>query len=206
MGDEMTVHDVIAFNLVMLATILSPGPAQLIAIQTTLRSGTAAGRVIGFGLGTVAAAWTLCAFLGLNVVFELFPTAYLTVKIAGALYLLYLACGMWRGAGQPIQERSSGVSNLYLRGMMVNVLNPKSVLAAASVIALVFPDPVSPMAGVLMSLNHLALELLFYSLLALTIGRPSVQRLYERCKVGFDRVASIVLGALSCRLLFSLKD
>ena len=44
----------------------------------------------GAGLGLMAATWTLMALLGLGIVFELFPAVYVTARIAGAGYLLYL--------------------------------------------------------------------------------------------------------------------
>ena len=98
----MTVATLIAFNLTLLASMASPGPALLLALKTTLTSGRMAGIVTGLGLGTMAAIWTGLALLGLEGVFKLFPWAYVALKTGGALYLLYIAYGMFKDADKPL--------------------------------------------------------------------------------------------------------
>ncbi len=84
----MTIEHLIAFNIALLAAIASPGPALLVAIQTTLSSGRASGIAIGCGMGLMAAVWTLMALLGLEAVFQFVPWAYALVRTIGACYLL----------------------------------------------------------------------------------------------------------------------
>ena len=43
------------------------------------------------------------ALVGLDGLFKLFPWAYATFKVAGALYLLYVAWTTWRGANDPVE-------------------------------------------------------------------------------------------------------
>ena len=99
----MSAEHLIAFNLALLAALASPGPALLVAIRTSLSAGRRAGAAVGLGLGLVAACWTLMALLGLDAVFALAPWAYAAAKIAGALYLLYIA---WRRLGGGARNRS----------------------------------------------------------------------------------------------------
>ena len=94
----MDAEHLLAFNLALLAAIASPGPALLYALRMTLGGGRAAGIATGCGLAVMAATWTLMALLGLDGLFRLFPWAYTAFKIAGALYLLYVAWTTWRGA------------------------------------------------------------------------------------------------------------
>ena len=101
----MELSHLIAFNIALIASILSPGPAFLIALKTTLSSGRQVGVAVGAGLGLVASFWTLAALLGLEAVFLAFPWAYAIVKTVGAAYLLYVAYGMWRGARAPVTTR-----------------------------------------------------------------------------------------------------
>ena len=63
----MDIASIITFNIVLLAAILSPGPAFLYIMTTSLSRGRVAGFVAGLGLGTMAAIWTLLAILGLEV-------------------------------------------------------------------------------------------------------------------------------------------
>jgi Putative threonine efflux protein len=197
----MDIAHLVAFNLTLIAAILSPGPALLVALQTVLSSGKRAGIALGLGLALMASTWTLAALLGLEAVFRLFPWAYAVAKIAGAAYLLYIAWKMWAGAKAPIEATDRPRRRAFLQGVMVNALNPKSVLFAAAVLIVIFPPGMSLWQSGLVVLNHFIVEVAFYSLLSMVVSTPAVSRRYLKAKVHFDRVAAVVLGLLGLRLL-----
>ncbi len=103
----MTIEHLIAFNIALFAAIASPGPALLVAIQTTLSAGRRAGIAIGCGLGLMAATWTMLALLGLEAVLQVVPWAYAVAKFVGAIYLIYIAWGMWRGARNEVEAKTT---------------------------------------------------------------------------------------------------
>ncbi len=199
----MTFEHLVAFNIALFAAIASPGPALLVAIRTTLSAGRPAGIAIGCGLGLMAAIWTLMALLGLETVFRLFPWAYAAAKLAGAAYLLYVAYKMWTGARDSIGVESRPNNHAFRQGFLINLLNPKSVLFAAAVLIVVFPAGMSGMENAVVVLNHLVIEILFYTALAFGMSTRAVSRRYLRAKVYIDRAASVILGALGLRLLVS---
>ena len=193
----------IAFNLTLLAAMAAPGPAMLLALRATLSGGRAHGIATGLGLGTMAAAWTLMALLGLDALFALFPWAYMAMKIAGALYLMWIAVRLWRdaratltGAAAPTARRRA-----FLTGLSVNLANPKSVLFAASVLIVIFPAGLSAGEKALITANHLLVEGIVYSLFALALSTGPARDGYLRLKPLLDRIAAAVLGALGLRLL-----
>jgi len=198
----MTPEHLIAFNLVLLAALVSPGPAFLVSVQTALVAGRGAGIVVGFGLGSMAALWTLMALLGLDVVFSAFPWAYAAAKIAGGLYLAYVALRMWLEARKPVGAQAAPATRrLFLRGFLVNMLNPKSMLFAAAVLIVVFPRGMTLANDAVVVLNHFAVELAFYSSLAWFMTTRAVRERYLRARVVLDRGAAVVLGGLAGRLL-----
>ena len=199
----MTIEHLIAFNVALLAAIASPGPALLVAIRTTLGSGRMAGAAVGCGLGLMAAIWTLMALLGLEGIFRLFPWAYATAKVAGALYLIYVAWRTWRGARTPVGAEVRPARHAFRDGFLINLLNPKSVLFAAAVLVVVFPAGMTAAETGIVVLNHLAVELAFYGTLACLLGTEAVSRRYLRAKLYLDRLAAVILGALGLRLLLS---
>ncbi|UOA34186.1 Threonine efflux protein (plasmid) [Sulfitobacter sp. DSM 110093] len=199
----MELSHLIAFNIALIASILSPGPAFLVALKTTLSSGRQAGVAVGLGLGLVASFWTLAALMGLEAVFLAFPWAYAIVKMVGAVYLLYVAYSMWRGAREPITTTVKPARHAFRQGMMINILNPKSVLFAAAVLVVIFPEGMRLTENLLIVGNHLIIEVMFYTALAFGMSRPAVSKSYLHTKIYFDRAASAVLGLLGLRLLFS---
>lgn len=191
----------IAFNLVLLASMASPGPALLLAVRTTLVKGPRAGIATGAGLGLIAACWTGAGLLGLKIAFDLFPWAYATIKTVGAFYLLWLAIGMWRDARNPLPEAPLKQGRAFRTGVLVNLGNPKSVLFASAVLAVIFPPDLPLAAKGLIVLNHLGVELIVYTGFALLLSTAPARRAYLSAKTILDRIAAAVLGALGIRLL-----
>jgi threonine/homoserine/homoserine lactone efflux protein len=199
----MSFEHIIAFNIALVAAILSPGPAFLVAVRTTLSAGRRAGIAIGAGLGMMAATWTVMALLGLDVLFVLFPWAYAFTKTVGAIYLLYVAYRMWKDARKALDAQTKPPRHAFFQGLLINLLNPKSVIFAAAVLIVVFPAEMSATENGVIVLNHLVVELVFYTTLAFGMSTTAVIQKYLRAKVYIDRTASVILGSLGARLLAS---
>lgn len=197
----LTLAELVAFNTVLLAALLSPGAAMLFITRATVTGGRAAGIATGIGLGTAAAMWTLAALLGLEAVFTLFPWTYTALKIGGALYLIWIAIQTWRHAHTPLGEAPLPKGRAVLSGMLLNFGNPKSMLFAAAVIVVVFPKGLAAADIALIVMNHWALELIIYTGLALVLSTPHIRRGYVSLKPIFDRIAATLLGALGLRLI-----
>ncbi|MBD3663467.1 LysE family translocator [Sulfitobacter aestuariivivens] len=200
---SLTLGAVLAFNAALLLAILSPGPSLLFLTRQTLTNGRRAGVLTALGLALMAALWTLAALLGVQTLFTLFPWAYAAMKLAGALYLIWLAVQMWRNAARPLTRQSKPVADRrsFLSGMLVNLANPKSVFFAAAVIVVIFPAELSAADKALIFANHLAIELIVQPALALLLGTPLVRTRYLTLKPLFDRAAGTILGVLGLRLL-----
>ncbi len=197
----MSVESLLAFNLVLMAAIASPGAALLYFIKTTVSAGRAAGVATGLGLALAASIWTLAALLGLESLFRLFPWTYTILKVAGALYLLWIAIETWRNAHKPVTESDRKTGRAFLSGLLVNAGNPKSMLFAAAVIVVVFPKGLTAPNIALIVANHFLLEVMFYSVCAVALSSGPARRGYLNAKPLLDRVSATLLGALGLRLL-----
>ncbi|MGU9962940.1 MAG: LysE family translocator [Candidatus Halichondribacter symbioticus] len=199
----MELAHLITFNIALFAIWCAPGPALIFTLRTALAEGRLSGIASGVGLAFVASLWTLAALLGLDIIFTLFPALYTIVKLAGALYLLWLAWNTWRTARDPIPEASSASTFLraFRQGMMVNALNPKSVLFAAATVAVIFP-PLTTGESAIIMINHFFLEVFLYTTLSVIMASPPIARVYLSLKPWFDRLAATVMAALGLRLLW----
>ena len=198
----LTLAHFIAFNLTLLAAIASPGPSLLFMIRTTLANGRRVGILTGAGLATMAALWTLMALFGLQGLFALFPWAYVTVKTAGALYLIWVAISTWRHARAPLGTAARPTDHrAFLSGVLVNLSNPKAVLFAAAVLLVIFPPNLSGTEKALIFANHLTVELIVQPGMALLLSTAAIRTRYLNAKPVLDRIAAVVLGALGLRLL-----
>jgi threonine/homoserine/homoserine lactone efflux protein len=122
----------ILFAVASLVLALTPGPNWIYLLSRTLCQGRRAGLVswsgttIGFSFHMFAAAFGLAAIL-LAV-----PYAYDAIRIAGALYLLWLAWSTLRGASgavfAPTALPAAPDGVLFRQGLLSSVLNPKVAL------------------------------------------------------------------------------
>jgi len=197
----MTFETILAFNLALLAALIVPGPAMLFALRTALVQGRMAGILTGAGLGLMAAIWTALALLGLNSLFALVPWAYVVLKTAGALYLLWVAYATWRDARRPLPDSQRSAKRAFLDGMLINLANPKSVLFAAAVLVVIFPQSLTVTEKALIILNHFLVELIAYGGFAIALSTGPVSAGYLRLKPVFDKIAATILGGLGLRLL-----
>jgi threonine/homoserine/homoserine lactone efflux protein len=108
-----------------LALLAVPGPAVLYVVTRSLDQGRAAGIVSMLGVEAGTFAYALAAAAGLTGLIAASQTGFTAVKYAGAAYLIYLGLQRLLGREQPEDHVSSVRSRLFLRGLLVQLLNPK---------------------------------------------------------------------------------
>ena len=200
--ETLTAAHLAAFNAALFVACAAPGPAFLLCTQASLQGGRREGVMTGIGLAVMAGAWTLAALLGLEALFELFPFAYTAMRIGGAALVLVFAVQIWRTARDPVAAQApSSRRRAFLRGFLLNLGNPKSIIFAAGVLLVIFPPGLSAFEMGLITVNHIALEVLVYSTLAFLMSRERVRTRYLSFKPQISRAMALVLGGLGLRLL-----
>ncbi|MCJ2076535.1 LysE family translocator [Methylobacterium sp. WL119] len=123
------ITNLLAFALVSLGMVLTPGPNMVYLVSRSLSQGAGAGLV---SLGGVAAGYLvymLAAAFGITALLLAVPFAYDALRLSGALYLLWLAWQAVRPGGRsPFQPRMlppDGPRRLFAMGFLTNLLNPK---------------------------------------------------------------------------------
>ena len=112
---------------------LTPGTDTMYILGRSMAHGTRAGVFSALGISTGSLVHTLAAASGLSLVLATSATAFSLVKFCGAFYLIYLGVRAFfpaKGSHAP-REQSDGLINcrqVYLSGIMINVLNPKVAL------------------------------------------------------------------------------
>ena len=143
-----TLDNFLLFVVASVLLVLTPGPNLLYLISRTLCQGRAAGLVSLAGTATGFVFHILAAALGLSAVFLAVPVAYDAVRIAGALYLLWLAWDAVRPAAAgglftPAKLPDAAPGRLFRMGLLTSILNPKVALFYLAL----FPQFVDPAAG-----------------------------------------------------------
>lgn len=134
----------IAFALVALGMVLTPGPNMLYLISRSISQGRRAGLVSLAGVALGFVSYMLCAAFGITALVLAVPFAYDALRFGGALYLLYLAWQAVRPGGHsPFQVRELPMDRprkLFAMGLLTNLLNPKIAVLYLSLLPQ-FIDP-----------------------------------------------------------------
>ena len=150
--------------LVELGLVIVPGPNMIYLVSRSIAQGRRAGLISLAGVGIGFLVYLLAASAGLATLFALVPEIYLTLKLAGAAYLLWLAWNALRPGGASVfatQElEPDRPRKLFGMGLLTCLLNPKIAILYISLLPQ-FLDP---------SRGHLGLQSLVLGLTQLTVG------------------------------------
>ena len=121
-----------AYTLASFVLFITPGPDMSLFLSRTVSGGRAAGIAAMAGAMAGCAVHTLAAALGLSAIIAASPTAFAVLKIAGALYLAWLAFDAIRsGSALNVTAEATPSVDLgktFALGVAVNLLNPKVIL------------------------------------------------------------------------------
>ena len=123
---------ILTFSAACILLAATPGPDMTLMLGRTLSNGRKAGFSVLMGTAVGCIVHTVLAVIGISALLAASTTAFLVLKIVGALYLLWLAFGaIFKGSTFTLEEQKSstkGFWNDFLTGLGVNVLNPKVVI------------------------------------------------------------------------------
>lgn len=163
------------------------------------RNGTAAAIGVALGVFVHVAA----AAAGISALLLAYPGAYQSIKVAGALYLLFLAWRAWN-ASQMAQrpETPPSFTKTIRRGFLTNVLNPKTALFIFAFIPQFTSTTNGPLWAQLFVLGVIFLinGFLFSLMLALAAGRMSTALQAQMRLV--NKLTAILFSGLAARLIF----
>ena len=134
------------FLAAALVVAITPGPGIFYIVARTLAGGRTEGLASSVGLGLGGLVHVGGGAVGISALVMASAEAFTLLKIAGALYLIWLGLKTWREARvvEPTDVKTTGVGRAFREGIVVEALNPKT---AAFFLAFI-PQFVDPSANV----------------------------------------------------------
>lgn len=203
-----SLSQLLLFAGAALLMALTPGPNMLYLLSRSLCQGRMAGIMSWCGVVLGFSVHMLCAAIGLTALFMTIPLGYELLKVAGALYLLWLAWqGIRPGASSPFEPAALAAQSpgrLFLMGLLTSVLNPKVAIFYLSVL----PQFIAPDAGSVLSQSlqlgtvQVLISAVVNLMVALSAARLALWFARHRLWLAVQRyVMATVLGLLAVRLL-----
>jgi threonine/homoserine/homoserine lactone efflux protein len=203
------MRELLAFFGVSALVIVTPGQDTALTIRSALLGGRRAGVSTALGVSSGQAVWTLAASAGITALLLASEPAFLAIKVAGAIYLVFLGGQMLvhalRRSGLRVDTVGSGgnlsPAKAYRQGVVSNLGNPKMAVFFTSLLPQFAPESGPRFATFLaLGLCFCAMTAAWLTAYAFAVARAKT--VFERPRVRrvVDGLTGAVLVALGLRL------
>jgi threonine/homoserine/homoserine lactone efflux protein len=200
-----------AFLGVSILVIVTPGPDTALTIRNTLVGGRGGGVFTAVGVATGQAVWTLAASASIAALLVASEPAFVTVKLVGAAYLVYLgAHALWaalgRGGTGPVAihdgaRRTLPARVVFRQGLVSNLGNPKMAVFFTSLLPQFLPEGGASFAGLLLlGVVFCSLTLAWLSGYAVAVAKAGDLLRRPRIRRTLEGVTGAMLVALGVRV------
>jgi threonine/homoserine/homoserine lactone efflux protein len=206
------VSTLIAFALISLGLVLTPGPNMTYLVSRSITQGRLAGLISLGGVALGFVFYMLAAAFGLTALLFAVPYAYDALRFAGAAYLLWLAWQALKPGGRsPFHAGKLTVDpphKLFAMGFLTNLLNPKIAMLYLALL----PQFIDPAQGdilvqsIVLGFTQLSISVSINAMIAAGagsiarfLGRRPTWLLAQRWLMG------TVLTGLAVRLAFETR-
>jgi threonine/homoserine/homoserine lactone efflux protein len=202
-----------AFVVAVLLISASPGPAMALILRRAAMHGwrAAVPTVLGLELGLYL--WALAAAAGFAALVAVSETAFVVLKVVGAVVLVGLGVRAWRSAwrashpaGDEPEPGGRAWGRSFTEGVVVQLANPKAAIFMVAFYPQFVPADrplFATTAG--LALVQVAIETGFYLCLAHLFGRAGAAFRSSRVRRRIDAVLGTVLVGLGVRVALSSR-
>lgn len=199
----------IEFFITSLIVVLAPGTGVIYTVATGLARGGLVSIAAAFGCTLGILPHITAAVFGLAALLHASALAFQVVKIAGVLYLLFMAWSILRDKGtlsvdERIDARSFG--KVIVRGFLINILNPKLSIFFLAFLPQFIPADTSTVTGSMITLGGIFMLMTFmvfigYGIFAATVRRHIIDK--PKVMAWSRRIFAGTFVALGAKLAFA---
>jgi threonine efflux protein len=188
----------------------SPGPSNLSIMGIAMSEGRRAALQFAAGVLCGSLFWAVLAVCGLSALLAGTAALLWALKVAGGLYLMWLAWRSLRAAMRPaarmpalvpIEHAAEPAWQLYLRGLGMHLTNPKAVLAWLAIVSLALPVGAQTGHALWVVAGCMLIGALVFGGYAMLFSVARARDLYARLRRGLEGVLAVVFATAGMRLL-----
>ena len=189
--------------------MVSPGPAIIAIVATSVSRGRAAGLSLALGVLTGSYIWAILTASGLSALIRTYGHAIVVLKIVGGFYLLWLAWSAFRSATknqEAYRAQTAGLPALslrrqYLKGLVIHLTNPKAVFAWIMLTSIGMPPGAPTGVMVVFITGCMATGLMVFLGFALVFSLGPVHRAYLKARRAIEGVMAAFFAFAGLKLL-----
>lgn len=191
---------------------LTPGADTLLVIRSVIGRGQRAGIITTVGICCGLFFHAILSAAGLSAILVKSATAFETLKLVGAFYLIFLGAislwKLWRSYNTPpapqVAMRGAGDApawKIFAEGLLNNILNPKAAIFYLAFLPQ-FINPGDPVfaKSILLAGIHFVMGIVWLSLLTIFLGKMKGMFTGSRLSRWLEATSGTLLIALGIRL------
>jgi threonine/homoserine/homoserine lactone efflux protein len=206
----MSTTALLTWTFVAALAVMTPGLDTLLVLRHTMLGGRRAGLATVAGISTGCVLWATASLAGLTALLAASTVAYDVVRLAGAVYLLWLgASAIWKTLPR---NRRPGAQDLdipvapgwfaaFRTGVVTNLLNPKVGVFYMSLLPQFLPKVGATSWGIVLVAVHIMVGLVWFPPLIWAAARARDLLLRDHVRRWLDRATATVLIALGIKLV-----
>lgn len=191
--------------LAFFVVAVSPGPANISNATIAMSHGRKTSLIYGAGLSCGLVFWGLIAASGMGALLQSSLYLLTVLKVFGGLYLLWLAFQSARQAVNPTVDNvivATG-QKWFLRGLLLNMSNPKSVLAWMAALSVGLDSDDGIEAVIAATCVCIAVGFANNILYSMLFSVGGMMRGYQKCKKWINGIAATLFTFAGLGLLRS---
>lgn len=186
--------------------VISPGPGFALISRLAMSESRQTAFAAAFGFAVGATFYGVLTMAGLVVLIERVSWLAGAIQVAGGCYLLYVGISAWCSspASQAPTTRRASPRSLrrgFRIGLLVDMSNPKGIAFFLSLYSVAIPAGTALWAKGVILAGGFALEVLWYSLVAVLLASGPARALYRRFGIWIERTIGTVLAGFGARLM-----
>lgn len=190
----LDIHSWLFLISICALAAMTPGASLAVVARHTVRGSAAAGVRAGLAHAAGIAVYATATVAGLAAVLHRVPQLEMAIRLAGSLFLLWLAFSGWRTTARPAPEPTQTVGDSPLRdGFLIAFLNPKVALFFLALFSQFVSAEMAMTARVQVAATAVVIDGGWYSLVALTLARGPVLAALRRHHDKVERATAVVL-------------
>lgn len=208
--DQLSIYlsGILLAYSIFLVGVASPGPNILAIIGTSMSVNRQSGVSLALGVAFGSLTWGTLSALGLSAILSTYASALFFIKVAGGIYLLWLAYKSFRSAAsthdleaKKLGSKAQPPFRYAMSGYAIQMTNPKAALAWIATISLGL-QPGSPLwvAAAIVG-GVFVLSIVVHTLYAVAFSTPFMVSAYGRARQYIQATLGVFFCVAGLKLL-----
>lgn len=188
---------------------LIPGPDLIFLITQGLTKGKKEAVFTALGLSSGCLFHTTLAAFGVSIIFQKSEIAFNILKIAGVIYLVYIAIKTWQTAKDFEIKADNAAKAGFLKGVLMNILNPKVILFYLAFLPQFVPSNTTNICLYMFMLGLIFAVVAMIILPIIAIISSELNKIFltnKKLMVIINKIGAVTIFALALFLTFSPKN